>query len=50
MLLTLDRTVNVAYKKKRSLESNCAKHEEESVADACHVTKEERGLHKTRHV
>lgn len=49
-LLTLDGPVYVTNKEQRGTETHCPEHQEESIADASHVTKEERGLHKTRHI
>lgn len=45
-LLAFDRAVNVTDKEKGSTESDCPQHEEESVADASHVAKEEGSLHE----
>ena len=45
-LLTLDRSVNVADEQEGCSEPNHPEHEEETIADARHVPKEERCLHE----
>jgi len=50
VLLALDWAVNVTNKEKGSTESDCPEHEEESVADASHVAKEEGSLHEPWHI
>lgn len=45
-LLTLDGAVNVTNKEQSSTETNCPKHEKETIANAGHVPEEERGLHE----
>ena len=40
----------MADKEQRSTETHHPEHEEEPIADASHVAKEERGLHETGHV
>lgn len=40
-LLALDGTVYVTNEEQRSMETNRAKHQEEAIADASHVSKEE---------
>jgi hypothetical protein len=49
-LLTLDGPVYVADKEQGCTETYAAEHEKEAIADAGHVTEEERSLHKTRHI
>lgn len=49
-LLALDGSVNMANKEQSSSETNHPKHQEETVADASHVSEEERCLHKSCHV
>lgn len=49
-LFTLDRTIYVTNKDQRSPETDCSKHEKETIANACHVAKKERGLHESRHI
>jgi hypothetical protein len=49
-LLTLDGFVYVADKEQGSTEAHHSKHQEERIADASHVAKEERGLHEARHI
>jgi len=40
----------MADKEQRGTKTYAAKHEEEAIADAGHVAKEERSLHETRHI
>ena len=49
-LLTLDGLVYVSDKEQGGTETNHAQHQEESIADAGHVAKEERCLHEARHI
>ena len=49
-LLALDGPVYVTNKQQGGTESYATEHEEEAIADTGHVTKEERSLHKTRHI
>lgn len=49
-LFTLDRAVYVAYEGKRRPETDGPQHEEEAIAHARHVPKEERRLHEPAHV
>lgn len=49
-LLTFDRPVYMPNEKQWGMETHCPKHKKEAIADASHVAKEERGLHKTRHI
>lgn len=49
-LLTLDGSVDVTDKKQSCPEAYRPKHEEETIADTCHVTEEEWCLHKARHI
>lgn len=49
-LLALDGVVYVSHEKQSRTETYCSQHKEESVADARHVAKEERGLHEAGHV
>jgi len=50
VLLAFNRPVNVTDEEESGTEANSPKHEEEPVANASHVTEEERCLHETRHV
>lgn len=49
-LLAFDRPVNVTNEEESCAEADCPEHQEESVANASHVSEEEGGLHKARHV
>ena len=48
--LTLDGSIYMADKEQGCTEADSSKHQEETIANASHVSEEKRGLHKPRHV
>ena len=50
LLFTFDRKIYVTDKDQSSTETHSSKHEKETITNASHVAKKERGLHEARHI
>jgi len=49
-LITLNRPIYVTDKEQGGNKTQSPQHEEETIADASHVSKEERGLQESMHI